>query len=155
MIDTWADVHSNFKTLLETTRSGSSSGFVESEKIDLTKKDAVPASVFDKSYSLVALSDEKPWRYINGIIEMNYTVRLIVCFEINLQDSKVSYNTAIRMKDDIIKSRLPQSTWGTGSIDMIEHKNTGQLLPLSGRTQGSFMYITIDFLVAARDTLLS
>ena len=155
MTDNWLDIHDNFVTLLETTLSGSDGGYKESEKIDLTKKDAVPASIFDRSYSIVNQSMPTPWRYINGVVDMQYNVRLIVCYEINLQDSKASYNVATSAVSTIIKTRLPQSTWGTSSITLIEHKNTGQLLPISGHSQGSFMYITIDFQVAARDTLFS
>ena len=155
MISNWQDIHDNFATLMETTLSGSDGGYHESDKIDLTKKDAVPGSIFDRAWSLVCQGMPKPWRYINGQVDMNFDVRLIVCFEINLQDSKASYNIATDAISTIIKARLPQSTWGAGSIVMIEHKSTGQMLPISGRSQGSFMYVTVDFAVSARDILNS
>ena len=150
MLDNWADIHSNFKTFLETTLGG----YHESDGINITRKDNIPTSIFDKSYSLVSLSMPTPWRYINGEVHMIYNVRLIVCFEINLQDSKASYNAAVSSDETILKSRLPDSTW-SGSIVQIEHKNTGQLLPVSSKSTESFCYVTVDFQVVAFDTLQS
>jgi len=151
MMDNWGDIHTNFKTLLETTLGG----YHESEGINITRKDNIPTSIFDKSYSLVALSMPTPWRYINGEVHMIYNVRLIVCFEINLQDSKVSYDAAVTSVETIIKSRLPESTWLGSSIVQIEHKNTGQLLPVSSKSTESFCYVTVDFQVVAYDSLQS
>ena len=49
MTDNWGDIHTNFKTLLETTLGG----YHEPEGINITRKDNIPTSIFDKSYSLL------------------------------------------------------------------------------------------------------
>ncbi|TAK57876.1 MAG: hypothetical protein EPO24_09415 [Bacteroidetes bacterium] len=106
----WKTVYTNFKTLLGTTLTTLTYNTLkENEQVEL---DRLPASsVFNGGYSIQLGSIRNVSLKVNSILDYELEVLVQMCFELNKNAGRTSYNNAINDVETMIKKRLTTSTY--------------------------------------------
>ncbi|TAK56693.1 MAG: hypothetical protein EPO24_10885 [Bacteroidetes bacterium] len=106
----WKTIHSNFKTLLDTTLSGMTyNALKESEQVELSRTQA--ASTFNGAYSIQLGSVRNASLKVNSILDYELEVLVQLAFELNKNAGRTSYNNAINDVETVIKHRLAPSSY--------------------------------------------
>lgn len=150
-MSSWSEIVSNYRTLLEGTF-----GYRYGGVIDLAHRSSLPTSNWDKSYTIQMFGMPQPIMYYNSAVDLTYTVRLQISWELNENDPDLNdYNNAISDLEAIIVKRLDTRTWqnNTTTIGNITHISTGPFQFIS-TTDEHFAVVSIDFQVVVRQIII-
>ncbi len=146
----WDTIHTNFKTVMESSISGYVSGsYVESSAVDLKKKSSEPYSIFDRAYSIQMESMDSTSEYINGVADFNYNVVLQVGRELSYNDNKSLYNNAVEEIATIIQKRLNPLSY-QGTLLNVTHTGTSGFDSIGNTDNENFSVTEISFKVQYR-----
>jgi len=148
----WQTIHDNFVTVLNSVNSA----FHESDMIDLRHKSAIPASIFDHSYSLQIRDMTNTLQYSTGWADLQFNVLLQLCYEQSKTvNVKQYYNTALDEVANFIQARIAPSSFQTGANQLtnVTHTATNKFEFVGKADEETFSVIELEFLVLVRITV--
>lgn len=138
-------IHPNFKTLLDTTLTGSLYNTLrDSGQSDLVN--TLSSSLYNGAYSLQVGGIRGVNIKVNGVLDYEYEVLLQVGYEVSNDDARVKYNKAINDIETIIKYRLNTTTY-EGTLLTVSLGSVRK--PQSAKTN-TFLIIEVPFIVTGR-----
>ena len=153
MPSSWTEINDNFRGVMEVSMSG----YRYAEVIDIEKRSGVPASAWDKAYTVQMNGMPETVNYYSGVLDINYNTRLQVAYELNEHDGNASYGAAVADLEAIIIKRLDTRTWQTSDIFTIlniKHITTSPFIFTSPSTSDEhYGVVNIDFLVTGRQVI--
>lgn len=149
---TWVDIHTNFKTFLEQTLSGSLNvPLHEAEGVSrLDVKSSLPESIWDGSFIIQFNGMSPAQEYIVGVIDNKYSVRVQIAWELNSNDDSTSYVQRVSDLETIVEQRLKVGTFQSQFVN-ITHKATSGFQFYTNTGNQNFAIVNVDFSTTVRN----
>ena len=161
MSQAWQYITTNFHNLMEDSSTGVASltaitnEFHEADDAIDFRTTCIPSSVTNGAYSTILQRVNSIHPDLGtGILDFDFNVLLLVCFEFNVSDyKKRDYNAAMQDVEEIIKRRLNTNTYEGSMITTVDLVLWNQIKWLSQPDEEKFGCTEIVFRVSGRTSL--